>query len=86
MSYQTSSHHEIYCFEKECALWDEEKGQCCLKSAALAVAGKRSGGSGNIPLQAEYIYPTSATPSFSGDRANPHPYIITCDTNGATIQ
>ena len=45
MSYQTTGDHEIYCFEKECGLWDEDKEQCCIK-ALSAAADKPSGESG----------------------------------------
>ena len=51
-----------YCKGKYCSWWDEEKKQCCIKSAALAIAGNTSG---STPLsyvtyeQAQYIPPTS---------------------------
>lgn len=81
MSYRKDNWNNIYCSEKECAWWDEAKEQCCLKSAALAVAGKKSGGPGSIPLQAEYVYasPPPHIPNSTGDWVNPHPYTITCD-------
>ena len=70
-----------YCMTDSCAFWDEEREQCCLKTQALAVAGKKSGGSGSIPLQAEYVYTTPPihTPNSTGDWVNPYPYTITCD-------
>ena len=40
MSKQTESHSKVFCFENECAFWDEEMNMCCIKSAAIAVAGK----------------------------------------------
>lgn len=80
MSFQKQYHDEEKCMEEACAFWDEKRGQCCLKSAALAVADKKPGGSSSVPLQAEYVYTTPAVvPGTSGDWVNPHPYTITCD-------
>ena len=85
MSKQNESHSKIYCFENECAWWDEKMKMCCIKSAMIAVAGKKDGGSGSIPLQAGYVYPTRAIiSSGSGDWVNPHTYTITCDSGGTT--
>ena len=88
MSYQKQYHDEMYCMENDCAFWDEEKGQCCIKTMALAAAAKPAGGSNTIPMQAEYVYPISATPAVlpnsSGDWNPPH-YTITCDL-GEIIQ
>lgn len=82
MSYQKQYHDEMYCMENDCAFWDEEKGQCCIKTMALAAAAKPSGSSNSIPMQAEYVYPISTTPAVlpnsSGDWNPPH-YTITCD-------
>ena len=76
MSKQNESHSKIYCFENECAFWDEEQGQCCIKSTALAVAGNKGG---NTPLpqatyeQAQYIPPTAMpNPNIN------NPYTIIC--------
>ena len=76
MSKQNESHSKIYCFENECAFWDEEQGQCCIKSAALAVAGNK-GGSTPLPHatyeQAQYIPPTAIpNPNINS------PYTIIC--------
>ena len=46
------------CEEEKCAFWDEEQGQCCIKSAALAAAAKPSGGS-SPTTQAYHISPSS---------------------------
>lgn len=58
MSFQTSNDNEIYCLEKECGLWNEEKEQCCLLTLATAAADKKNGGSGST-AQAYYIPPSS---------------------------
>lgn len=58
MSKQNESHSKIYCFEDECAFWDEEMKMCCIKSAALAIAGNKGGGS-SPTAQAYYIPPSS---------------------------
>lgn len=58
MSKQNENHSKIYCFENECAFWDEEMKMCCIKSAMIAVAGNKSGGS-SPTAQAYYIPPSS---------------------------
>ena len=58
MSGREKSYSEKVCIEKECAFWDEEREQCCIKSAALAVAGKTSDDS-SPTAQAYYIPPSS---------------------------
>lgn len=58
MSKQNESQSKIYCFENECAFWDEEMKMCCIKSAMIAVAGKKDGGSSST-AQAYYIPPSS---------------------------
>ena len=58
MSKQNESHSKIYCFENECAVWDEEMKMCCIKSGMIAVAGKISGNS-SPTAQAYYIPPSS---------------------------
>ena len=83
MSYQKQYSDERNCMEEVCAFWDEERGQCCLKSAALAVAGKKSGGF-NPPASDFAVFPPISTspahiPGSSGDWINPYPYTITCD-------
>ena len=58
MSYQKEHQFKTECMKKHCAFWDEERGQCCIKSAALAVAGNKGGGSSST-AQAYYIPPSS---------------------------
>lgn len=58
MSYQKQHYDKVYCIEKDCAFWDEERGQCCIKSLVIAVAGKKDGGS-SPTAQAYYIPPSS---------------------------
>jgi hypothetical protein len=58
MSKQNESHSKIYCFENECAFWDEEMKMCCIKSAMIAGADKKNGGS-SPTAQAYYIPPSS---------------------------
>lgn len=48
-----NTYSQRICEEEKCALWDEEQGQCCIKSAALAVAGNKGGG--GTP-QTQYVY------------------------------
>lgn len=64
------------CMGKSCAWWDGEREQCCIKSAALAVAGNK-GGSTPLPQatyeQARYIPPTAMpNPNINS------PYTIIC--------
>ena len=54
MSKQSENNNKVYCFENECAFWDEEMNMCCIKSAAIAVAGKKSGES-SPTAQVAYI-------------------------------
>lgn len=82
ISYQKEYLSRMECIEEACAFWDKERGQCCIKTMALAIPGKKSSGSNSIPMQAEYVYPISTTPAVipnsSGDW-NPPQYTITCD-------
>lgn len=83
MSYQKQYSDERNCMEEVCAFWDEERGQCCLKSAALAVAGKKSGGF-NPPASDFAVFPPVSIspahiPNSSGDWIDPHPYRINCN-------
>lgn len=57
-SYQKQYQSGTECMEEACAFWDEERGQCCIKSAALAAAGKKDGGS-SPTAQAYHISPSS---------------------------
>lgn len=88
MSYRKQDYDKIYCIEEACAFWDEERGQCCIKSLVIAVAGKKDDGASDISLQAEYVYPISTTPvvspNSSGNPINPNPYTITCNLGEIT--
>ena len=88
MSYQKQNYDKVYCIEETCAFWDEERGQCCIKSLMIAVAGKKDGGASDISLQAEYVYPISTTPvvspNSSANPINPNPYTITCNLGEIT--
>lgn len=71
-SYQKQYQSGTECMEEACAFWDEERGQCCIKSAALAVAGNKNGG--ETP-QTQYVY--SETQNGTGNW-NPQPYGSIC--------
>ena len=58
MSKQAECRSKVYCFESECAFWDEEREQCCIKSAMIAAADEKNGGP-NSTAQAYYIPPSS---------------------------
>ena len=58
MSYRKQDYDKIYCIEEACSFWDEERGQCCIKSAMIAAAAKPAGGS-SPTAQAYYIPPSS---------------------------
>ena len=58
MSYRKQDYDKIYCIEEACSFWDEERGQCCIKSAMIATAAKPAGGS-SPTAQAYYIPPSS---------------------------
>jgi hypothetical protein len=85
MSFQKEYNSEERCMEEICALWDEERNQCCFKTQALVVTAKPSGGF-NPPASEFAVFPPPTTLNGSGDYTNPHPYTITCDANGVTIQ
>ena len=42
ISYQKQHQNGTECMEECCALWNEEKEQCCIKTMALTAAGKPS--------------------------------------------
>lgn len=88
ISFHNQYSDERNCTEDICGLWDEERNQCCLKSAALAVAGQKSGSASGVSLQAEYVYPISTTPAVipnsSDNSINPNPYTITCNLGEIT--
>lgn len=73
MSKQNESHSKIYCFENECAFWDEEMKMCCIKSAAIATAGNKSGGS-SAPVYVEHTY-NYTSPSIMPSHSNPYEVI-----------
>lgn len=82
MSFQRAPGGYVCCLKKECAFWDEEKGQCCIKTMALAAAAKPSGSS-NTPISDYAVFPPVSTgpaviPGGSGEPYK-HPYTITCD-------
>lgn len=58
MSKREKSFGEVNCTENKCAFWDEEMNMCCIKGAAIAVAGKKDGGM-SLTGQAYYIPPSS---------------------------
>lgn len=53
-----NTYSQRICEEEKCAFWDEELNQCIIKTMALAVAGKKNGGS-SPTAQAYYIPPSS---------------------------
>ena len=58
MSKREQTYGQVDCVESNCAFWDEEMKMCCIKSAMIAVADKKNGGS-NPSAQAYYIPPSS---------------------------
>ena len=58
MSKREKTYGDIECIRSNCALWDEEREQCCIKSAMIAAADKENGGP-NSTAQAYYIPPSS---------------------------
>lgn len=58
ISNREKSWGEEDCLKGNCALWDEEREQCCIKTMALAAAGKKDGGS-SPTAQAYHISPSS---------------------------
>ena len=84
-SYQKQYQSGTECMEEACAFWDEERGQCCIKTMALAAVAKPSGGF-NPPASEFAVFPPPTTINGSGDYINPHPYTITCDASGVRIQ
>ena len=76
MSKQNESHSKIYCIEKECAWWDEERGQCCILTQALAAAVKPP--VTPVIMQPAVTTTPAVTLNNSGDWVNPNPYRIDC--------
>ena len=58
-SYHNEYKTETYCMEHDCAWWDKENAQCCIKTFCLAAAGKKNGETSNSTAQAYYIPPSS---------------------------
>lgn len=54
MSKREQTYGEVDCIGSNCAFWDEEREQCCIKSAMIAAADKKNGGP-NSTAQAVYI-------------------------------
>lgn len=77
MSKQNENHSKIYCFENECAWWDEEKGQCCFKTMALAAPAKSNGNSGTFGPLNQYIQTTPAVipQGTTGEAPYQPPYV-----------
>ena len=57
-SYQKQYQSGTECMEEACAFWDEERGQCCIRTMAITLATKPSGGS-SPTTQAYHISPSS---------------------------
>lgn len=76
MSYRKDNWNDIFCMEQDCALWDEESGQCCILTQALAVAGKPP--VTPVITQPAVTTTPAVTLNSSGDWVNPHPYRIDC--------
>ena len=80
MSKQTDSHSKVYCFENECAFWDEEREQCCIKSAMIAAAAEPP--VTPVIMQPAVTTTPAVTLNSSGDWVNPNPYRIDCVLEG----
>lgn len=76
MSKQTASHSRVFCFENECAFWDEERSQCCILTQALAAADKPP--VTPVITQPAVTTTPAVTLNSSGDWVNPNPYRIDC--------
>ena len=77
MSFRDEHYEEIFCGEKECAWWDEERGQCCILTQALAAAGKPS--VAPVIMQPSVHTTPPITLNSSGDWVNPNPYRVDCE-------
>jgi hypothetical protein len=73
MSFQKQYNDEERCMDEACAFWDEERGQCCIKTMALAVAGKKDGGS-SPTAQTYYIPPSSYCSTNAVSKVEPKPF------------
>lgn len=71
MSYHNVYKTETYCMEHECAWWDKENAQCCIKTFCLAAAGKKSRETSNNTAQAYYIPPSSYCTTIPAKEPSP---------------
>ena len=76
MSYRKDNWNDIFCMEQDCALWDEERNQCCILTQALAAAAEPP----IIPvIMQPSVHTTPAViPNSTGDWVKPDPYRIDC--------
>ena len=80
MSFRHEDADGIYCRTDECAWWDEEKGQCCFKTMALAAPVKSNGDGGTFGPLNQYIQATPAViPQGSTGEAPYHPPYVYCN-------
>ena len=77
ISYQRQYQSGTECMEEACALWDEEKDQCCFKTQALAAAAKPP--IAPVTLQPSIQTTPAVTLNSSGDWVNPNPYRVDCE-------
>lgn len=76
ISNREKSWGEEDCLKGNCALWDEERGQCCILTQALAAAGKSP--ATPVIMQPAVTTTPAVTLNNSGDWVNPNPYRIDC--------
>ena len=67
---------EEVCLKDVCALWDEEREQCCFKTQALAAAAQPP--VAPVIMQPAITTTPAVTLNSSGDWVNPNPYRIDC--------
>jgi hypothetical protein len=78
MSFRTEKIEGIYCMDDSCALYDEERRQCCMLTQALAAAAKPS--VTPVVFQPSVHTAPAVVPNGTGDWVEPNPYTITCET------
>lgn len=76
ISNREKSWGEEDCLKGNCAWWDEERGQCCILTQALAAAGKPP--VTPVIMQPAVTTTPAVTLNNSGDWVNPNPYRIDC--------
>lgn len=76
MGFRDENYEEILCGEKECAWWDEERGQCCILTQALAATVKPP--VTPVIMQPAVTTTPAVTLNNSGDWVNPNSYRIDC--------